>query len=45
MNRFVFFETPPEAPSKAAPLYADLAALRMQWALMTLARKYRPDHA
>ncbi len=29
--------------SRLLPLYADLAALRMQWALVKLARKYRAD--
>ncbi len=43
MSRFVFWETPPETLRAAAPLYADLAALRMQWALIKLARKYRAD--
>ena len=28
---------------RALPLYADVAALRMEWALVKLARKYRPD--
>jgi hypothetical protein len=40
MRCFVFWETPPELLAKAAPLYAELAALRMQRALVTLARKY-----
>ena len=45
MSRFVFFETPREVLRAAIPLYADLAALQMRWALMKLARKYNPDHA
>ena len=43
MSRFVFWDTPPELVEKTAPLRANLAAIQMQWALMTLARKYRPD--
>lgn len=43
MTRFVFWETPPEVQAQAMPLYAELAALRMEWAPVKLARKYRPD--
>lgn len=43
MTRFIFQETPPDLLAKAAPLYAELAALRMQRALVILARKYNPD--
>jgi hypothetical protein len=43
VSGFVFWDTPPEVLAKAAPLYADLAALRMQRALMMVARKYQPD--
>jgi len=43
MSRFVFWETPPELLAKAAPLYSELAALRMQRALVTLVRKYNPN--
>ena len=43
MTRFVFWETPPEALTAAAPLYADLAALQMRLALVKLALKYNPS--
>lgn len=43
MTRFVFFETPHALVQATAPLYADLAALRMRVALMKLALKYSPD--
>jgi hypothetical protein len=43
VTRFVFWETPLDLLAKAAPLYAELAALRMQRALVILARKYNPD--
>jgi hypothetical protein len=43
VTRFVFWETPSEILAKAMPLYPDLAALRMQWVLLILARKYNPD--
>jgi hypothetical protein len=43
VTRFVFWDTSPEVLAKAAPLYAGIAAIRMQWALLKLARKYRPD--
>ncbi len=39
MSRFVFFET----PRAVLELRADLAVLQMQWALIKLAWKYRPD--
>ena len=39
MTRFVFWETTPDMLGCAMPLYAGLAALRMEWALMKLARK------
>ena len=43
MSGFVFQETPPEVLAKVMPLYAELAALQMQRALVILAHKYRPD--
>ena len=43
MTHFVFFETPPDVLERTAPLRAELAALQMQWALLKLAHKYRPD--
>ncbi|HEY4078926.1 MAG TPA: hypothetical protein VGM26_18500 [Rhizomicrobium sp.] len=42
MGRFVFWDTSPEAQAAAAPLYADLAAARMQLAPIKLALKYSP---
>lgn len=43
MTRFVFFETPCGIAQAAAPLYADLAAMKMRLALMRLMLKYSPD--
>ncbi len=43
MSRFVFRDAPPSLVAQAAPLYADLAAIPMQLALIKLALKYRPD--
>lgn len=40
MSRFVFYDTPRAVLTAAAPLYADLAALKMRLALVRLARKY-----
>jgi hypothetical protein len=39
----VFWETPPEVLARAMPLYQNLAALKMEWTLVKLALKYRPD--
>ncbi len=44
MTRFVFWEAPPSLVAQAAPIYADLAAIKMQLALIKLALKagYNP---
>jgi hypothetical protein len=43
MSRFVFFETPRAVVEAAAPLYAELAAMRMRLALARLMLKYNFD--
>ncbi len=43
MSRFVFFDPPREVLNAALPLYAELAAIRMQLALIKLALKYSPS--
>jgi hypothetical protein len=45
MSRFVFFETPRAVVEAAAPLYAELAAMRMRVALARLMLKYNFDPA